>query len=151
MIVDLRRRVAPVPAGIRTLHMKASERSRVVRMFFVVAGTLSLVLGIIGIFLPLLPTTPFLLLASACYVRGSERMHRRLMEHPHLGPYIRNFEQGKGMPRRAKVIVILVLWMSYAYTLYLVPQLELKIGLLVIALAVTVWLVRMPEPPVETR
>jgi uncharacterized membrane protein YbaN (DUF454 family) len=47
--------------------------------------------------------------------------------------------------------VILVLWVSYAYTLYLVPQTELKIGLLVIALAVTVWLVRMPEPPVETR
>ena len=131
--------------------MKASERPRVVRMFFVGAGTLSLILGIIGIFLPLLPTTPFLLLASACYVRGSERMHRRLMEHRHLGPYIRNFEQGKGMPRRAKIIVILVLWMSYAYTLYLVPQMELKIGLLLIALAVTVWLVRMPEPPVETR
>ena len=131
--------------------MKASERSHVVRMFFVGAGTLSLVLGILGIFLPLLPTTPFLLLASACYVRGSERMHRRLMEHPHLGPYIRNFEQGKGMPRRAKVIVILVLWVSYAYTLYLVPQTELRIGLLVIALAVTVWLVRMPEPPVDKR
>lgn len=120
-------------------------------MIFVGTGTLSLILGILGIFLPLLPTTPFLLLASACYVRGSERMHRRLTEHPHLGPYIRNFEQGKGMPRRAKVIVILVLWLSYAYTLYLVPQTELTIGLLVIALAVTVWLVRMPEPPVETR
>ena len=78
-------------------------------------------------------------------------MHRRLMEHPQLGPYIRNFEQGKGMPRRAKVIVILVLWVSYAYSLYLLPQTGLKIALALIALAVTVWLVRMPELPVEKR
>ena len=131
--------------------MKASERPRLVRMFFVGAGTLSLILAMLGIFLPLLPTTPFLLLASACYVRGSERMHRRLMEHPQLGPYIRNFEQGKGIPRRAKIIVILVLWVSYAYSFYLLPQTGLKIGLALIAFAVTVYLVRMPEPPAETR
>ena len=78
-------------------------------------------------------------------------MHRRLMEHPQLGPYIRNFEQGKGIPRRAKVVVILLLWVSYAYSLYLLPQTGLKIALAMIALVVTVYVVRLPEPPVETR
>jgi uncharacterized membrane protein YbaN (DUF454 family) len=131
--------------------MKASERSRLVRMFFVGAGTLSLILAIAGIFLPLLPTTPFLLLASACYVRGSETLHRRLLEHPHLGPYIRNFEEGKGIPRRAKITVILLLWVSCAYTAYVLPHMGGRVVLGLIALAVTIWLMRMPELPVETR
>jgi uncharacterized membrane protein YbaN (DUF454 family) len=120
-------------------------------MFFVGAGTLSLILGIAGIFLPLLPTTPFLLLASACYVRGSERLHRRLLEHPHLGPYIRNFEEGKGIPRRAKVTVILLMWVTCAFSIYLVPHTAARIVLGLISVAVTIWLVRMPELPAETR
>ena len=127
----------------------ASDRSRLVRIFFVCAGTLSLILGIVGIFLPLLPTTPFLLLASACYVRGSERLHRRLLAHPHLGPYIRNFEDGRGIPRRAKVSIILLMWVSCAFSMYLMPQTAVRIGLAVIASAVTIWLVRMPEVRVE--
>jgi uncharacterized membrane protein YbaN (DUF454 family) len=131
--------------------MKASERSRLVRMFFIGAGTLSLILAIAGIFLPLLPTTPFLLLASACYLRGSERLHRRLMEHPQLGPYIRNFEQGRGIPRRTKVAVILLMWVTCAFSIYLLPHTILRIVLALIALAVTMWLVRMPELPVESR
>jgi uncharacterized protein len=134
-----------------TIFMNATERSRLVRMFFVGAGTLSLVLGIIGIFLPLLPTTPFLLLASACYMRGSERLHRRLLNHPHLGPYIRNFEEGRGIPRRAKVSVILLMWVSCGFSMYLVPHTVLRVGLAVIASAVTVWLLRMPEVPAESR
>jgi uncharacterized membrane protein YbaN (DUF454 family) len=127
--------------------MKAAERSRLVRMLFVAAGTLSLVLAILGVFLPLLPTTPFLLLASACYVRGSARLHRRLLEHPQLGPYIRNFEEGRGIPRRAKVITILLIWVSCAWSIYLLPQTGLKIMLTLIAAAVTIWLVRFPEVP----
>jgi len=131
--------------------MKAPERSRLVRMLFVGAGTLSLVLAVVGIFLPLLPTTPFLLLSSACYLRGSERLHRRLLEHPQLGPYIRNFEEGRGIPRRAKITAILLIWVSCAYSIYLLTQPGLKILLAVIASAVTLWLVRLPTIPVETR
>jgi uncharacterized membrane protein YbaN (DUF454 family) len=131
--------------------MNAFERSRLIRMIFVAAGTLSLALGIIGIFLPLLPTTPFLLLASACYVRGSRRLHQRLLEHPHFGPYIRNFEEGRGIPRRAKVTAIALLWVSCAWSIYLLPHIGLRIGLAVIASAVTIWLVRMPELSMEAR
>src|SRR3546814_9234666 len=57
-----------------------------------------------GLFLPLLPTTPFLLLASACYVRGSERMHRWLLGHRILGPYLIGIQTGRGIPLRAKII-----------------------------------------------
>ena len=65
------------------------------RIFLLFLGTLSLAVGIIGIFLPVLPTTPLLLLAAWCYYRGSRRMYHWLMSHPHLGAYIRNFTEWK--------------------------------------------------------
>jgi uncharacterized protein len=72
----------------------------VARLLFILLGTLCLIVGILGIFLPLLPATPFLLLASACYVRGSHTLHRWLMSHRYLGAYTycisrRNFLGGK--------------------------------------------------------
>ncbi len=117
---------------------------RLVRVAFVVAGTVALVLGVIGIFVPLLPTTPFLLLASACYLRGSERMHRWLLSHGRLGGFIRAFEEGRGIPRRAKIVAIGILWISVAHT---AAGLESGIaagGLLLLAVGVTAYLLRLP-------
>jgi uncharacterized membrane protein YbaN (DUF454 family) len=77
-----------------------------------VAGVLALLLGIIGLFLPLLPTTPFLLLASWCFARGSERLHRWLLSHRVFGEYLRNFEAGRGIPLKAKILATVMLWVS---------------------------------------
>ena len=118
--------------------------SKVVRALLVAIGTASLALGIAGIFLPLLPTTPFLLLASACYVRGSERMHRWLLGSAWLGDYIRNFEAGNGIPLRAKVVTIALLWASIAYSIYRLDLMLVEAMLAAIATCVTVWIVRMP-------
>jgi uncharacterized membrane protein YbaN (DUF454 family) len=76
------------------------------------AGVLALLLGIIGLFLPLLPTTPFLLLASWCFARGSDRLHRWLLSHRVFGDYLRNFEAGRGIPLNAKILATLMLWAS---------------------------------------
>ncbi|MBI4292105.1 MAG: YbaN family protein [Betaproteobacteria bacterium] len=111
---------------------------------FVTAGTLFLILGIAGIFLPLLPATPFLLLASACYLRGSERLHRWLLSHGKLGAYIRAFEEGKGIPRRAKIVTLAMLWTSMSVSIWWVAHPWVQAALLAIALAVTVWIARMP-------
>src|SRR5690606_27178579 len=92
------------------------------KIFYITIGTLSLALGILGIVLPLLPTTPFLLLASACYVRGSERLHRKLMDLRVLGPYIEAFRIGEGIPVRGKGFALLFLWMSLAYSAWMVPN-----------------------------
>ena len=86
-----------------------------------IAGTVALLLGILGIFLPVLPTTPFLLLASACYMRGSERMYRWLMNQRHLGPYLRNFQAGRGIPLRAKITALAVMWTSITISMWFVP------------------------------
>jgi len=76
------------------------------------AGVLALLLGILGLFLPLLPTTPFLLLASWCFARGSERLHRWLLSHRVFGEYLRNFEAGRGIPLKAKILATAMLWAS---------------------------------------
>ncbi|NNG22960.1 YbaN family protein [Telluria aromaticivorans] len=82
------------------------------KLFYNAMGALCVVLGIIGIFLPLLPTTPFLLLASWCFARGSDRLHRWLLSHRVFGNYLRNFEAGRGIPLRAKIVATVLLWGS---------------------------------------
>ena len=82
------------------------------KLFYNVAGALAVLLGILGIFLPLLPTTPFLLLASWCFARGSTRLHRWLLSHPVFGEYLRNFEAGRGSPLKAKIVATVLLWTS---------------------------------------
>ena len=80
------------------------------RIALVVGGTLLIGIGIAGIFLPVLPTTPFLLLAAACYLRGSGRLHAWLTEHRLLGRYIRYYRDGQGIPLHAEIVMVAVLW-----------------------------------------
>lgn len=108
-----------------------------------IAGTIALLLGILGIFLPVLPTTPFLLLASACYMRGSERMHRWLLNQRHLGPYLRNFQAGRGIPLRAKIAALALMWTSLSISMWIVPLPWVRVLLLVPGICVTVYLYRM--------
>lgn len=114
------------------------------RPLLVALGTVSLALGIAGIFLPLLPTTPFLLLASACYARSNERLHQWLLNHGRLGAYIRAFEEGRGLPLRAKVLSVAVLWASMGYTLYVVSSPYGRAGLVALGAGVTFYLLRLP-------
>ena len=76
----------------------------------IILGTISLGLGILGIFLPLLPTTPFLLLTAALYFKGSPRLYQWLLNHKYFGTYIRNFRENKAIPLRAKIISLLLMW-----------------------------------------
>jgi uncharacterized membrane protein YbaN (DUF454 family) len=122
----------------------AKPSSRLVRALFVIAGTVALVLGVVGIFVPLLPTTPFLLVASACYLRGSERMHQWLLSHGRLGAYIRAFEEGRGIPRRAKIVAIGALWISITYAVTTVASAIAAAAMLIVAVGVTVYLLRLP-------
>ncbi len=80
------------------------------RIVLIGIGILSLILGIIGIFLPILPTAPFLLLSAACFSRSSRRMHRRLLLMPYAGKVIDDYEQGRGVSRKAKTSALLMLW-----------------------------------------
>ena len=105
-------------------------------------GTLCVVLGVIGIFLPLMPTTVFLLLAAACYARSSERFHRKLVEHRWLGPYIR---QSRGLTVRQKVTIVGVLWVSLVATMiWTTDAWWLRLLLIAVGAGVTLHVTRLP-------
>lgn len=90
----------------------------VVKTLFVVLGALSLLLGLVGIFVPLLPTTPFLLLAAALWVRSSPRLYAWLLAHRRLGPYIRNFRENRAIPLHAKIVSVTLLWATLLYCIF---------------------------------
>jgi uncharacterized membrane protein YbaN (DUF454 family) len=112
------------------------------RRLLLAAGTLCTGLGIIGIFVPILPTTPFLLLAAACYMRSSERFYRWLTNNRVFGAYVRNYIEGRGMPLRIKVFTILLLWLAIGLSIaFAVESLVIRIILVSIAVGVTVHIV----------
>jgi uncharacterized membrane protein YbaN (DUF454 family) len=117
----------------------------VLRWSLVTVGLVSTGLAILGIFLPLLPTVPLLLLAAACFARSSERFHNWLLQHPRLGPMIRGYLDGQGIPLKSKIYAIALLWTTIPVSmLFLPPLFWLRITLLAIGCAVTIYLLRLP-------
>ena len=106
--------------------------------FCIFLGSLSLALGVLGIFIPLLPTTPFLLLTATLYFKASPRLYEWLLTQKHLGPYIRNYRENKAIPLHTKISSLLLLWGTMSYCiLFLIPLLWVKILLAVIAAGVS--------------
>jgi uncharacterized protein len=122
------------------------NRSRIIRAILITTGTVSLVLGAIGIVLPLLPTTPFLLLAAACYLRSSKRLHKWLISNRWFGSYIKNYQEGKGIPLKTKFIAIIFLWLTISYSaLFIVHEILIaQVALLIVAVGVSVHLAKTP-------
>jgi uncharacterized membrane protein YbaN (DUF454 family) len=110
---------------------------KVLRILLITAGSIALGLGILGIFLPLLPTTPFLLLAAAAYARSSDRFHDWLLGHRVFGEYIRNYRDHRAIKLQAKVMGITLLWLTIGISILLVSLLWVKLLLAVIAVGVT--------------
>jgi len=109
------------------------------RILLVIAGTFCVGLGIVGIFVPVLPTTPFLLLAAACYARSSQRFYSWLLNNKWFGSYIRNYLERKGITLRVKVITLTLLWITIgASAAFAVETLALKLILVIIAIGVSI-------------
>lgn len=113
------------------------------KALLVAAGSVCLALAVLGVFLPLLPATPFLLLASACYVRSSERLHGWLMGNRVLGGYIRNFQERRGIPFRAKLVTVAILWLSLLYSIYRLELLWVELILVGMGLTSSFFIFRM--------
>ncbi|HWW71837.1 MAG TPA: YbaN family protein [Duganella sp.] len=105
-------------------------------------GCVAVALGVLGIFLPLLPTTPFLLLASACFARGSTRLHNWLQTNRVFGKYLRDYENGKGIPLRGKVWILIFMWASMSYSIWRIEMPLIGIMIAMIGLGVTIYLTR---------
>jgi len=111
------------------------------KYLLIAIGTLSVALGFLGIFLPVLPTTPFLLLAAACYIRSSERFYCWLINNRYCGKYIRDYREKKGIPLKLKIYVISLLWITIlASIIFIIDPPVIRILLIVIAVGVTIHL-----------
>ena len=131
-----------------------SPVKKTARVLLVAGGTLCVALGILGIFVPVLPTTPFLLLAAFSYARSSERFHQWLLGNHWFGQYIKNYQQGRGIPLRDKVLTLIVLWLTHGFTvLVAAPAWWVKLLLLAVGIGVTVHLLQIktfkPEAKAE--
>ena len=113
--------------------------NRILKIGLIIAGTILTVLGFIGIFVPLLPTTPFLLLAAACYARSSKKIYARLLNNRLCGKYIKGYIERKGLPLNIKLFSIVFLWTAIILSaLFVVLNFLLKILLLLIAVCVSI-------------
>lgn len=118
-----------------------SMSEKLKRQLLIIAGTLSLAVGIVGILVPLLPTTPFLLLAAGCYLRSSPKFYSWLMANRWLGAYIRNYIEGRGIPLKVKIFIIALLWVTIGISIWLVANWVVTVILLIIAAGVTLHII----------
>ena len=124
---------------------------RYIRLLLIISGFLSIFLGILGIFLPVLPTTPFMLLAAGCFVRSSDRCYTWLISNKWLGKYIHNYRQGKGLPQKSKVFILIFLWSTILFSCYrTLAHLWITPILILIASAVTWHILRIPTHKEKT-
>ncbi len=108
------------------------------KIIITIFGLISLGLGILGIFLPVLPTTPFLLLSAFLFLRGNQRLYDWLMNHPKLGPYITDFMVHKSIPLHVKVVSISLIWITLLNcAIFIAPNWALRIFFVTIAAAVS--------------
>ncbi len=115
--------------------------NRLVRIILIISGSIFVGLGMIGIVVPLLPTTPFLLLAAACYIRSSKKCYNWLLRNKRFGPYITNYLEGKGLPLKIKLYAIFMMWiMILLSAIFLVENPFIRIILIIIAFLVSIYL-----------
>lgn len=116
-----------------------------VKILLIISGTLLVGLAVLGIFLPLLPTTPLLLLAAVCYARSSAKLYNWLLTNKYFGNYIKNYREGKGIPLKAKIISISLLILTIGYSaIFVIHIVWIKICLFLIAIGVSTHILSYP-------
>lgn len=119
-------------------------RPSVRKWLLVSIGVLAVSLGTVGVFVPLLPTTPFLLLAAACFIRSSDRMYRWLITHPAFGRYVRNYRDHRAITLPAKIVSLVLLWGTILYSAFaVVESLFVRVLLGLVAVGVTIHLLTL--------
>ncbi|WP_413294798.1 YbaN family protein [Bdellovibrio sp. HCB185ZH] len=125
--------------------MPGIVKNPVLRSALLVLGTVSLVLGIIGAFLPVLPTTPFILLSAWCFLRSSEKAHAWLYRQPLFGKALTDWDRNKAISRKTKVVAITMILISLGIIWWRVPQTYLVTSLTLLLLTVSVFIATRNE------
>ena len=132
------------------LHEAQLHHSRVVRSLYLAAGFAALVLAVAGVVLPILPTTPFVLLAAACFARSSKRFHEKLLAHRIAGPIIREWVQYRSIRRRVKRWVYFLLALSFSSSILMMPFAWQQVMLAVLGIVLATFIWRIPVRDRET-
>ena len=128
-----------------TISSVITHRNRAIRICLIITGIFFVGLGTLGIVLPLLPTTPFLVLAAMCFSRSSERFHNWLLSNKWFGAYIKNYCEGKGISLRQKVTVLSLLIFTIGYScIFLLNHIAVRIILVLIAVGISSHILRIP-------
>ena len=135
-------------AGQPKVPLTRLHDSRLVRSLYLTAGFVALILGVVGIVLPVLPTTPFVLLAAACFARSSRHFHDKLLTNRITGPIIREWMEHRSIPRRVKRWVYLLLGLSLGSSILVMPSVwhQGMLVLLGVILIAFVWRIPVREP-----
>lgn len=131
------------------LNKKEKKLKKPVKILLITLGTFLIGISIVGIFIPVLPTTPLLLLAAALYAKSSRRFYNWLINNRILGRYIKDYREGKGIPLKVKIIAISILWITIGYSaIFAIDILWVRILLVLIAVGVTIHIASM-KPKVK--
>ena len=118
--------------------------SKLIQVLLITTGTFFVGVGIAGIFIPILPTTPFLLISAALYARSSKRFYNWLINNRIFGRYIRNYREGKGIPLKVKIITTILLWITIGCSaIFAIDIFWVRFLLVIIAIGVTIHIVRI--------
>ena len=112
----------------KNIHIAKEASNPLIKVLWIIAGSIFVLLGGLGVLLPGLPTTPFLILAAACYIRSSQKLYDWLITNKTFGPYLKDYREGKGMPRNAKILAVsmIILFAGYA-SVFAIQDLLIKI------------------------
>ena len=121
----------------------AANRSPLIRNLLIVIGWLSVVLGVIGVFLPIMPTTPFILLAGWCFARSSQRFHSWLLNHRYLGPILKAWQESGAIPRTVRNRVLFLLWFSLCTSSYIIALPWVTLALFTLGISVSIYILKM--------
>lgn len=116
------------------------------KQIFIIFGHIFLIIGVAGLFLPVIPGTMFLLASAACYFEGSEKFYNWLLNHKFLGKYVKPYREGKGIPLKTKIYSIVLLWIGISFSLYIFRKnLYVELILILILVLSTIFLLRLKD------
>ncbi|WP_305856738.1 YbaN family protein [Balneatrix alpica] len=135
------------PSTMTSIDRDRQQKSTAMALrksLWILLGSLSLVLGVIGIILPGLPGTLFVLFAAWCFAKGSERCYQALLQHPWTGPSIQSWQQYRAMPRKAKKLAYLMLALGWLVGLWMLPNIWACLAYSLVLMGVSGYLASIP-------
>lgn len=124
--------------------MEPLRKNVVLRMTLIAFGCLFVALGVIGLFVPMMPGVVFLILAAWCFARSSERFHDALLSHPKLGPLILAWQSGRGFQRQLRTRILLIMWVSMLVSMVLIANIWAAVGLVTCGICTSAYILKQP-------